>query len=116
MDEPPEFKPTEVPPTTSDDAANSEAVGFAEGNLDKAAAKNQAERNETYRDHIKWATLTVMWLAVLLFIIAIVSWAAHFLLPESWRWLSDAQLEKIQTVVFTGAAAGAVKNFGSKHT
>jgi len=44
----------------------------------------------------------------LLFLVSFLAWVAHYVFPEMWHWLSDEQLSKIQSVIFSGSLGGIV--------
>ncbi len=54
-----------------------------------------------------------MWFFALVFVASISVWLFHFLTP--WGWLTDLQLSKIQTVVFSGSLGALVSAFVQKH-
>ena len=108
------IQPTEQPPDTTENARQ-EAVAIESGELEQRAVRQQAARYELYRDNIKYAVIGALWLAVGLFFAAVAALAWHWLAPASWHWLAAGQVEKIETIVFTGAAASGIKFFASKH-
>jgi|AntRauTorcE11898_2_1112593.scaffolds.fasta_scaffold01106_15 hypothetical protein len=71
--------------------------------------KGQQETN-----HLWWlrayGVLIVLFLVVFafLFLGSLASWAAHYMLPMSWHWLTLEQLTKIQSVLFSGGIGGVV--------
>lgn len=56
--------------------------------------------------HFVRAVILVFWLLVSIAVIASVIFAWHFLAPPKWGFLSEQQLEKIQTMLFSGAGVG----------
>ena len=106
----------ERPADDDDDAAaQEEAALFGNDDLERVAAVRDAARAESYRDQIKWAITIVFWIAVLSFCAALVTLVWHYLTPCTLHWLSDKQTEKVQTIVFTSAAASSVKFFANKY-
>jgi len=54
-----------------------------------------------------------MWFFALVFVASMGVWLFHFLTP--WGWLTEIQLSKIQTVVFSGSLGALVSAFAQKH-
>ena len=50
--------------------------------------------------------ITITFAAIFLF--GLVSWSAHYLLKETYHWLGEAQLSKIQSVLFSGGMGAVV--------
>ena len=87
-------------PTAPDPQAQDEVRYAAHERLEQRE-KREHERAEALRDVFAGG---VRWLVVLAFglvILAIFAIGWHYLLP--WPWLSEANLEKVTTVVFSGA-------------
>lgn len=110
---------TEVPPPEY------EAVPKWYGDLraaqeDKNWDKEGKLRGQEETNHLWW--LTAYGIAVVVFLVvfsalflgSLVSWAAHYLLPECWHWLSPEQLSKIQSVLFSGSIGGVVSIIAQK--
>ncbi|MBB4285754.1 hypothetical protein [Roseospira goensis] len=55
-----------------------------------------------------WAVVALTAIIAAVFGAAIVVWAVHHLAPESWRWLTEQQLSKIQSLVFSGTLGAIV--------
>lgn len=55
----------------------------------------------------------MMWFFALVFVASMGVWLFHFLTP--WGWLTELQLSKIQTVVFSGSLGALVSAFAQKH-
>lgn len=55
----------------------------------------------------------LMWFFALVFVCSMGVWLVHFLTP--WGWLTDLQLSKIQTVIFSGSLGALVSAFAQKH-
>ena len=49
-----------------------------------------------------------------LFLGSLTSWSLHYILPNCWHWLDEAQLSKIQSVIFSGALGGMVSFVAQK--
>lgn len=55
----------------------------------------------------------LMWFFALVFVASVGVWIVHFLTP--YNWLTQDQLSKIQTVVFSGGLGAVVSAFAQKH-
>lgn len=55
----------------------------------------------------------LMWFFAFVFVASMAVWLFHFLTP--WGWLTEPQLSKIQTVVFSGSLGALVSAFAQKH-
>jgi hypothetical protein len=55
----------------------------------------------------------MMWFFAFLYLAALTSYALHFLTP--YVWLSDAQLSKIQSIIFSGSVGAFVASVVLKH-
>ena len=53
-----------------------------------------------------------VWVLSSLFVAVLGVWLFHFLTP--WGWLTELQLSKIQTVVFSGSLGALVSAFAQK--
>jgi len=99
-----------------DDKAKDETDAFSENeNLEAEATRNKHNRKQRILHHVSFAMVIVFWVAVLLALGAIVSWAWHFLTPEHKHYLTPEQINKIETVIFTGATASLVQAYAKKH-
>lgn len=43
-----------------------------------------------------------------LFLVTLVIWSIHYLAPDSLTWLSDQQLSKVQSVLFSGGMGAII--------
>jgi hypothetical protein len=55
----------------------------------------------------------LMWFFALVFVCSMTVWLVHYLTP--YGWLSETQLSKIQTVIFSGSIGALVSGFAQKH-
>jgi hypothetical protein len=108
--------PTPVLPDKADERANKEALAFQSGeNLESEAKANQHERSERLKNNISQALIVLFWLAILAFLAITVSWLYHLLIPPSYHYLSEAQLDKIQTVITAIVFSSAVRAIGREY-
>jgi len=47
-------------------------------------------------------------------LVGLISWATHYLSPDKFHWLSDDQLSKIQSVLFSGGMGAVVSGIIQK--
>ena len=111
------LNPTETPPDTDDSQAEDEALALEEGrDLEAEAKRTSYERSEHLRDHVKMAVVLLFWLCFGLIVLSVCTWTWHFLVPSEWHWLDKDQLDKLQTILFTLAAASGLKTVAKKHS
>lgn len=58
--------------------------------------------------------MTFLVFFAILFIGSLGSWAAHYLLPVKYHWLTVDQLSKIQSILFSGSIGGVVSLIAQK--
>lgn len=93
-----------LPALPSDRGMSSqEAMGFAEGDLDKKAAETKHGRDERFRDHLSNARIGVFWLLVAAFMGMLIVLLIHWVTP--WCFLSTTQLDTIKTIIGTALAS-----------
>lgn len=93
-----------LPTLPSDRGMSSqEAMGFAEGDLDKKAAETKHGRDERFRDHLSNARIGVFWLLVAAFMGMLIVLLIHWVTP--WCFLSTVQLDTIKTIIGTALAS-----------
>lgn len=94
---------------------NRDPVAFAEGRNwpDSEALKGTKDENTLMLlRHSGKIAVCMMWFFSLVFVSSMGVWLFHFLTP--WGWLSEIQLSKIQTVVFSGSIGALVSAFAQK--
>jgi len=95
--------------------ADAEAEAIASGKLKQQAEKNAHTRTQNFLDSLNWCVLSFLRLGFAIVSIAVITWAWHFLTPTGWHYLTAAQLDKLQTVLFTGAFASILQAYAKKH-
>lgn len=96
------------PPPQEDPNANLEFQDISRNRLEENNKKDDA-RKHRFRDHATAGVIVVLWIAVGLIIIGMLAYCWHLLAPTIWCWLSQDQLDKIQTclvVAFSSVLAG----------
>lgn len=92
--------------------------------LDWADAGLAQKEEKNWSDYEKIKTKNdLMWLRVYgflivfltiifttIFIISLGIWSVHYMAPDSWLWLSEAQLSRIQSVLFSGGMGAIVSS------
>ncbi len=78
--------------------------------------KGQEETNKLWQLKVLgWIIPAMMISFATIFLVALISWSLHYVLPECWQWLTDEQLSKIQSVIFSGALGAIVSSYAQKH-
>lgn len=101
-----------VPEETSvtDETAKKEAAAVASGQYDE----REEARSDRLRHHVHLVMVCAIWAAAALVGFAVFSVAWHYLMPPQWEWLTDSQLNKLQTFLFSGFA-GAIIGFCGRY-
>lgn len=108
------FAPNDSNPA-SDTRANEEAVAFAtERDIEKEGKEHEHDRHQAFRDHINYATIFIFWVIAACIIIGIVTFAFHMVTPESFHWLNQAQLDKLQTMLGAAVLSSALTGYVKK--
>lgn len=71
--------------------------------MSRLAEEGDFRRNEQMKQAVSQVSLTSVWVACGLLLIMAFSLVSHFLIPESWFWLTDAQLDTLKGL-FSGGA------------
>lgn len=110
---------TEVPPPDSPETPG--WVGDPKAKLEQKFWGNdeKLQSAKTMADVLwvwAYAAVVILFLFVfsVLFLGSLASWAAHYLLPSNFHWLSGEQLSKIQSVLFSGSIGGVVSLIAQK--
>ncbi len=99
------------PAAGGDLSGEKEAAAVAAGTLEEESKKAEHGRSERLRNHIHRAVIGIIWIIFGLAAIALLAVAAHYMLPGRFAWLSDDQLSKLQTFLFSGAVTGAAGRY-----
>lgn len=111
---------TDVPPPPDD----GEPPRWADDKSAKQEARNwgndrKLQDAKTWAD-VWWAkaygivAIFLLFVFAILFLGSLTSWAAHYILPECWHWLTGDQLSKIQSVIFSGSLGGVISIVAQK--
>lgn len=88
--------------TWVDNDARKEAQQWSE--LDKVKLNNDVRWLSVYGYILIGVTIAL----AIIFVAAIGVWAFHYL--TCWTWLTDSQLEKVQSILFSGGMGAVVAN------
>ena len=70
--------------------------------------------NQRNKNQLRWLKLYGFLVVVLtclftsMFVFGLVAWTWHYVTPASWAWLTENQLSKIQSVIFSGSLGAIV--------
>lgn len=73
-------------------------------NLELVKQQNDARWLAVYG----WVLLVLTIAFAATFVLALLAWAFHYLAPVCWHWLTDVQLSKIQSVLFSGGMGAVI--------
>ena len=83
---------------------------------DEDALRGQRSKNDLWAlTAVGIATVCLIIFFAVIFIMSLGAWIMHQVMPESYFWLSEAQLSKIQSVIFSGAIGAVVTSYAQKH-
>jgi hypothetical protein len=72
--------------------------------LDEVRLRNDSLWLEAYGDIV----ITLTWIFSIIFILSLIVWALHYITPYWLHWLEQEQLNKIQSVLFSGGMGAIV--------
>ncbi|WP_296206849.1 hypothetical protein [Psychrobacter sp. UBA3480] len=67
--------------------------------LDKVSRDNQHKRDEDWRTKFDSTFKRLFTLLAFLFAFMVTALVLHWIIPESWQWLSESQAGRLETVV-----------------
>jgi hypothetical protein len=88
-------------------------------NIDDAPAHNSGllSRNEidlfgeSKKWHLHWILIIALWAMFAIASAVLVIRAIHFVLPDTWCWLSPEKLQNIDKFLFSGAFGGILAKY-----
>ena len=98
-----------------DSRAEQESRGLSEGSLRAEAEKNQHGRDERFKTALHVAGLGILLLVVSAFVVMGGVWLWHLLTTSCHHWLTEEQLETIQTIVFSSVAAITASSYARRY-
>ncbi|CAM2331460.1 Transmembrane protein [Ralstonia mannitolilytica] len=97
---------------TGDRIATQEATSLAAGvDLEKDGKAQEHRRHQTFRNHINRATIWIFWVIALSLLIGIIIFSYHLLTPDSWHFLAEKQIEKLQTLLPSAVLSSALTGY-----
>lgn len=107
-EEMPPYTEMEVPAWADTTMAQAEEKKWAK--LDEVLAKNDTNWATVYG----WVVVVFTIVFSLIFLSSLIIWSWHYMMPENCLWLSDAQLSKIQSVLFSGGMGAVISSVVKK--
>lgn len=101
--------PKEPQDQYSKESAEQEARSLGLGTLEVDAKKSAHQRSEKFKHHVSNATIFVFWGVVLIASAVALCWVFHLVTPQSWHFLTESQLSRIESVGLGGAAVTILK-------
>ncbi|MGO3338226.1 MULTISPECIES: hypothetical protein [unclassified Psychrobacter] len=82
--------------------------------LEKVSKDNQHERDEDWKSKFDITFKCLFFLLAFLFALMVVALVLHWIIPESWQWLSESQAGRLETVVIAVLVSKVVTVMQSK--
>lgn len=73
------------------------------------------QRSERFKDLFSLIAMLMLTVVACGILMSFLFWFWHLLTPEEWNFLEDAQLRRIETVVFSGILVGVAQTYLRKH-
>lgn len=70
--------------------------------------QTKRQNDKRWLEHYGWIVVCLTWFFAIIFAIAVLCWTWHYLAPANWQWLDEAQLNKIQSILFSGGLGAVV--------
>jgi hypothetical protein len=70
-----------------------------------------AQRQEQIRESVHWGMILFIRVAIVLTTLVFILRVLQFVLPTSWRWLSDEQTHDIDKLLFGGAYGAFIARY-----
>lgn len=80
--------------------------GKSREQIENEAFAAEAKRSEAFRDHFERLAVFSLYLIWAVIVSIAITWLWHLLLPESYWWLTEQQIQHIQAVLTGGVIAG----------
>jgi hypothetical protein len=61
--------------------------------------------------HTHWIMISALWVMFIIALAVFTIRAAHFVIPDSWCWLSPEKLQNIDKFLFSGAFGGILAKY-----
>lgn len=89
----------EVSTNDASSMALKEDTSIGNKNLEHVSRNNQHERDEDWRTKFDSTFKRLFYLLAFLFALMVIALVLHWIMPESWQWLSESQAGRLETVV-----------------
>lgn len=73
-----------------------------------------AKRGEQQKNAVHVMFLVLLWIVVVILVAALLTRAAHMVLPVSWQWLSNEQVQGLDKYLTSGLLGIIIGKFGDK--
>ena len=104
------FAPAQEP--SEDQIANREASSLAAGlDLEQDGQEREHARHQKFRDNINKATLWIFWMIAISLLLGVATYAWHLMTPETWHYLTEKQLDKLQTLLGSAVLSSALTGY-----
>lgn len=107
----------QLPPDLSVPPPEIGAPKWADAGSAHKEEENWADLDKTKKDNdlrwlkvYGWVVVAITVTFTIIFLLSLVIWALHYMLPEKWIWLSGAQLSRIQSVLFSGGMGAVISS------
>jgi hypothetical protein len=111
--------PFDPPPATGDARAEAEysaiATGSYQAELQERADRGDHDRRERLRDVLSWIVVRLAVVGAFLLLALLISWTWHLLAPGGWHYLTDAQITRIETVLFSSFVGGVISTYARRY-
>ncbi|WP_144426184.1 hypothetical protein [Methylobacterium sp. ARG-1] len=101
-----------------DDAGIKEAQLIGSGakvsEIKRKSEERESDRAEKFGDNFETISIFALWFGFVTFLGLFGVWAYHLVTPESWHFLSNTALDKLQLVVTGGFVTGVVSSHMKK--
>lgn len=78
--------------------------------------ENSVEFKTSENKHFHWLRIIFIWTSGLVLIATGLIMAWHFVAPEKWRWLSEAEITNLKNMATTGILAAVLGKFSNRLT
>lgn len=104
-------------PELEDDALSDPLAAWEEAKVSQLGRIQEAHDSNTLAviGHAGVIMIVFLWFFSALFVLSIGFWFWHFLMPPSLTWMTDAQLGKIQAVIFSGSMGAILTTLAQRY-
>ena len=72
------------------------------------------KRGEQQKNAVHVMFLVLLWIVVIILVVALLTRAAHLVVPVSWQWLSNEQIQSLDKYLTSGLLGIIIGKFGDK--